>query len=197
MITMRAWRSGGKWGTPLLGLLCLCLSISACAPKKTVKKPSRSGVEGGLDLEGSSVRAVPEVDVDEARIRGREFADTKDLRPIRFGYDSYLLDEDARMTLKRNSEFLRSHPDLEMLVEGHCDERGTIEYNLALGQKRAKETRDYYIRLGMPGRNLGTISFGEEIPACEESTEECWAQNRRAQTKVRARTASNDLTPRP
>ncbi|MEK7743031.1 MAG: OmpA family protein [Elusimicrobiota bacterium] len=195
MNLMRACRSGGRRG--LLGLFCLCLSISACAPKKTVRKPARSGAEGSLDLEGSPVRAVPEVDVDEARIRGKEFADTQDLDPVRFGYDSYLLDEGARVTLKRNTEFLRSHPDLEILIEGHCDERGTIEYNLALGQKRAKEARDYYIRLGISGRSLGTISFGEEAPACEESTEECWAQNRRAQTKVRARTASNGLPPRP
>lgn len=197
MNSMHAFAPERTRRAPLLGLLCLCLSVCACAPKKLVKNPARSGLSGDLDSEGASVRAVPEVDVDEARIRGKEFADTKDLRAVHFGYDSYLLDEEARTTLKRNADFLRSHPDLEILVEGHCDERGTIEYNLALGQKRAKEVRDYYIRLGMPGRSLGTISFGEESPACEELTEECWSQNRRAQTKVRARTASSDLKSRP
>ena len=72
-----------------------------------------------------------------------------------------------------------------MLVEGHCDNRGTTEYNLSLGQKRAKEVRDYYVRLGVSENSIGTISYGEENPACEEETEECWMKNRRSETKVR------------
>jgi len=71
------------------------------------------------------------------------------------------------------------------LVEGHCDSRGTMGYNLALGQKRAKEVRDYYTRLGVPGSSIGTISYGEEKPSCEDETEECWGKNRKADTKVK------------
>ena len=70
------------------------------------------------------------------------------------------------------------------LVAGHTDERGTVAYNLALGQKRAKEVRDYYIRLGVDGTKLATISYGKEQPACNVSDDECWLKNRRAETRV-------------
>ena len=73
------------------------------------------------------------------------------------------------------------------MAAGYCDERGTVEYNLALGQKRAKEVREYYIRLGIPGQTLATISYGKEAPLCSASNDDCWAQNRRAETRVRSR----------
>jgi len=76
-------------------------------------------------------------------------------------------------------------------VAGHCDERGTIEYNLALGQRRAKEVRDYYLRLGVSGKSVATISYGKESPLCREANEECWAKNRRAETRIRTGTAAN------
>ena len=73
-----------------------------------------------------------------------------------------------------------------MLVEGHCDERGTIPYNLALGQKRAKAVRDYYLALGIPGGRIATLSLGKEMPECTEATKACWQRNRRALSKVKA-----------
>ena len=69
-------------------------------------------------------------------------------------------------------------------IEGHCDNRGTVEYNLALGAKRAKSVKDYLVSLGIPADRLSTISYGEELPLCREDTEECWARNRRAHSVV-------------
>jgi peptidoglycan-associated lipoprotein len=76
------------------------------------------------------------------------------------------------------------------MVAGHCDERGTTAYNLALGQKRAKEVRDYYVSLGVDGGRLATISYGKEAPLCLESNEACWTRNRRAESRARAKTAA-------
>ncbi|MFA6028605.1 MAG: peptidoglycan-associated lipoprotein Pal [Elusimicrobiota bacterium] len=174
----------------LLLALGFALAGAACAPKKALKANARSsGAEGSED---SSLSAgAPGVDVEEAAIRGKEYVAVGDLQPVRFDYDSYALDDAARETLKANADYLKAHGDLEVLVEGHTDERGTVEYNLALGQKRAKEARDYMLRLGVNGKRVGTISFGKERPSCTRSDEGCWGQNRRAETKVRARTASS------
>jgi peptidoglycan-associated lipoprotein len=111
-------------------------------------------------------------------------------RSVYFDYDSYALKGDSLEALKKNAEYLKAHRDLEVLVAGHCDQRGTIEYNLSLGQNRAKGVREYYIRLGVPGKALATISYGKESTVCNESTEDCWSQNRRGETRVRSRTAS-------
>ena len=80
---------------------------------------------------------------------------------------------------------LKEHSDWEALVEGHCDERGTTEYNLGLGQRRAAAVRQYYMTLGLDGGRIATISYGKEQPVCTEHTEDCWAKNRRGVTKVR------------
>src|SRR5258708_5403510 len=80
------------------------------------------------------------------------------LEAVHFEYDSSALKADALETLKKNADYLKAHPDEEGLVAGHCDARGTIEYNLALGQKRAQAVREYYMRLGVSGRSLATIS---------------------------------------
>ena len=104
---------------------------------------------------------------------------------INFDYDKYNLKPEAQEILKKGAPAYLKYRDYKLVVEGHCDERGTVDYNLALGQKRAKSVRDYYVRLGVPEGVMGTISYGEEKPLCTESTEACWAQNRRAETKIK------------
>ena len=89
--------------------------------------------------------------------------------------------------LKANAALLKTRKGQEFLVAGQCDDRGTIAYNLALGQKRAKEVRDYYMRLGVDGRRVATISYGKEMPSCSDSDESCWSKNRRAVTGARAK----------
>lgn len=173
--------------------LCALFALSACTPKKTVKKAAGLGDDAaaasGTGTE-ETVTLPSAADVEEARIRGKEFASAAELQPVRFDFDAYSVGDEGRIALRANADYLKQHPDLEILVEGHCDERGTTEYNLALGQKRAKAVREYYIRLGVPGGKLATISFGEERPSCAEPTDDCWSRNRRAETKVRAQVSS-------
>jgi peptidoglycan-associated lipoprotein len=102
------------------------------------------------------------------------------LKDIFFDFDRADLRGDARDTLRANADWLKSNPSTRVEIEGHCDERGTNEYNLALGAKRAQAARDYLVSLGIAGERLSTISYGEEIPVCREQAESCWRQNRRA-----------------
>jgi len=173
-------------------MLGLSLAVAnACALKKTVKGKASPGMNEGAQTESEEAlaNAAPDVNVEEAGIRGKVFQTSKELKTVFFDFDSYSLNDAARGILKDNAEYLKAHSDIELLIEGHCDQRGTNEYNLALAQKRAKEARDYLIRLGVPGKHIGTISFGKERVACGQETDECWAQNRRAETKVRVRTS--------
>ena len=87
--------------------------------------------------------------------------------------------------MRDNAGILNSNKEWTIVVEGYCDNRGTAEYNLSLGQKRANSVRDYYLRLGVKPDKIGTISYGVENPVCTDDTEECWKQNRRAETKVK------------
>jgi len=179
----------------LISLMALALIGAGCTPKKTVKKPFKDTDFSDYRSRGPSseegLGEDPDVNVQEASIRGKEFAESPDLATVHFDYDMYSLSGKARIDLRENAEYLKAHPDLEILVQGHCDERGTLEYNLALGQKRAKAVRDYYIRIGVPGRAVATISFGEERPLCMEADEDCWARNRRAETRIRSQVSSN------
>jgi peptidoglycan-associated lipoprotein len=103
------------------------------------------------------------------------------LEIIHFDFDSYSLRPDARAALQRNADKIKQAPGAMIQIEGHCDERGTQEYNLALGEKRALATREYLIQLGVPSSQLVTISYGEEDPLNPASNEAAWAQNRRCE----------------
>ncbi len=102
------------------------------------------------------------------------------LGDVYFDYDKYDLKPEARERLARNAEFMAEHGDFIFTVEGHCDERGTNEYNLALGDRRAATARNYLGSLGVDDTRLSTISYGEERPQCTDSEEACWRLNRRA-----------------
>jgi peptidoglycan-associated lipoprotein len=102
------------------------------------------------------------------------------LKDVRFGVDSYDLGPDAREVLARNADWLKSNPGVRVEIEGHGDDRGTIEYNLALGARRAKAVQDYLSTIGIPAGRMSTISYGEELPVCREATTQCWQRNRRA-----------------
>ena len=100
-------------------------------------------------------------------------------KDIYFDYDKYDVREDAKQTLKAVADHLRKNTAQKVLIEGHCDERGTSEYNLGLGDKRAKSAKDFLVSLGVPSSRIETISYGKEKPVCSEHTEDCWAKNRR------------------
>jgi len=104
-----------------------------------------------------------------------------------FDYDQSDLRDDARTALSSNAEWLKRYPSIQVLVEGHCDERGTSAYNLALGDHRANAARDYVASLGISAARVRTVSYGKERPFCTESSESCWQQNRRAHFVITAK----------
>uniref|UniRef100_A0A832HZT4 Peptidoglycan-associated protein n=1 Tax=Eiseniibacteriota bacterium TaxID=2212470 RepID=A0A832HZT4_UNCEI len=107
------------------------------------------------------------------------------LRDVFFAFDSYALDDAARAALDATARVLRDNPDMNLTIEGHCDERGTVEYNQALGERRAGAARDYLVAAGIAPSRLHVISYGKERPFATGSDESAWAQNRRAHFVVR------------
>lgn len=105
---------------------------------------------------------------------------------VLFGYDRSDIEETARATLQKQAAWLQRYPTVVLTIEGHADERGTREYNLALGARRAQAVRDYLVSLGVSGARVDTISYGKERPACVASDEGCWAQNRRGMSTIKS-----------
>lgn len=110
------------------------------------------------------------------------FADGKKIvcRSICFDFDQSHIRDNARAVMKANADWLRANPKAKVRIEGNCDERGTIEYNQALGQRRAQSAKKYLTDLGISAGRISLISYGKEKPACAENAEECWQKNRRA-----------------
>jgi peptidoglycan-associated lipoprotein len=103
----------------------------------------------------------------------------REVRDAYFDYDKADIRPDARAALSQTADFLKGHPSIKATIEGHCDERGSTEYNLGLGDRRASAVKQYLVSLGVSADRLSTVSFGKEKPFCMESTEACWQQNRR------------------
>ena len=103
---------------------------------------------------------------------------------VHFELDRYDLGGDALSTLQQQAALLQQYPEVAVTIQGHADERGTREYNLALGERRADSVRNYLIALGIPGERISVISYGKERPECAEAAESCWAQNRRGVTTL-------------
>lgn len=103
----------------------------------------------------------------------------KEVRDAFFDYDSAEIRPDARQALQKTADFLRNYPQARVTIEGHCDERGSTEYNLALGDRRANAVKQYLVSLGVPADRLTSTSWGKEKPFCMQSNESCWQQNRR------------------
>ena len=106
---------------------------------------------------------------------------------VYFDFDQYDLKPDARDRLAKNAAFLRDNPEVTVNIEGHCDERGTNDYNIALGDRRANAAQSYLVSLGIDASRLRLISYGEEQPVCTESGESCWSRNRRAKFVITGR----------
>ena len=103
---------------------------------------------------------------------------------VHFGYNQFSVQDEDKTTLQRQAAWLQKYPAIRVTVEGNCDERGTREYNLALGARRANSVKEYLVSLGVSSDRVDTISYGKERPICTESDESCWAQNRRGVTVV-------------
>lgn len=129
---------------------------------------------------GPSVKGMEEPDP----LRRAAAGQRSELRTVYFDYDSAELTGEAQSTLDGNAAWLVANPNLQIQIEGHCDERGTVEYNLNLGDRRAKAVKEYLVSKGVDAERLHTISYGEERPEVPGNSESAWAKNRRAQFLV-------------
>jgi peptidoglycan-associated lipoprotein len=155
--------------TKILSVVAAVLLVAACE-----SGPDKGAVGAGAGNAGAE-NIVPGSQRDlEVNVGDRVF----------FDYDRYTLTPEGRATLDRQIAWLKKYPSVTVTVEGHADERGTREYNLALGERRANAARSYLQAQGVPANRMKTISYGKERPAVEGSNEQAWAQNRRAVTVV-------------
>ena len=158
-----------------LALLTLALGIAGCASKKTASMESLgNGTTPGNESmttktdEGSSWK--------NGQLGAGEGGPLSD---IHFGYNDYTIEPQDGSVLQSNARWLQANPNAKVQVEGNCDERGSEEYNLALGAKRAQSAKDYLSNLGISPERISTTSYGKELPLCQEHEESCWQRNRR------------------
>jgi peptidoglycan-associated lipoprotein len=164
--------------------MCLALGGAACGKKKKPTTPAPEEVVVPIvePVEPPDMTLGDEVPIwdQELDAINRYAQEQGLLGDVYFDYDKYDLRSEARDRLARNADFMGAHPDFIFTIEGHCDERGTNEYNLALGDRRAAAARNYLSSLGVDSSRMSTISYGEERPQCFDSEEACWRLNRRA-----------------
>lgn len=175
-----------RWNTAVVVAATALLILSGCSSKKKDGGVLEDGsAEAGYGEEslGASGGTGGSLDLAQKNMlggAGGAGGDTGPLRDIFFDYDSFELDDTSRQTLQENADWLTDNSAVRVEVEGHCDDRGTVEYNLALGAKRAAAAKNYLVALGIGRDRITTISYGEELPLCHEETESCWSRNRRA-----------------
>lgn len=172
----------------------LAMVLLACPKKQPQTQPEEIEVDTEEVPEPEEVapepamteedRTEPELPTEVEELN-RYLRDRGLIGDVYFEFDQADLRPEAREQLAQNAEWLRENPQYRATIEGHCDERGTNEYNLALGERRANSAQSYIVSLGVDENRLDTISYGEERPACTESSESCWQRNRRAHFVIR------------
>lgn len=167
-------------------VVCGLMFTVSCANKEV--KPETGG-QGTTDMtaSGGDQAAATDQDLENEAIReemqrAREAFVSED---IHFDFDQSVLTSQARDILERKAAWLRRNPGASVMIEGHCDERGTAEYNIALGERRARSAMDFLIDLGISASRLSTVSYGEERPLDPRHNEAAWAKNRRAHFAIR------------
>ena len=186
---------------------CLGLVMMGC-PKKTVVKEEPS-VKKEEVAKAEAERAAKEREAKEREAAVKEEAARKEferslitkrepgvegvvfesalLKDIHFDFDKYDIRPEEAGILRGNADVLKKNPHVKIQIEGHCDERGTVEYNLALGERRANSTKNFLVSLGIPSDRISSISYGKEKPLDPEHNEEAWTKNRRAHTIIRSK----------
>jgi peptidoglycan-associated lipoprotein len=134
------------------------------------------------DSSGSTGSTGSRSGIDEAR--RQSFTASNSLKDIYFKFDKYDLDEESRSILRQNVSYLKSNSGAIIEIQGHCDERGTNNYNIALGERRARSTKMYLVSQGISSKRIHTISYGEERPFCFDGNDACWFKNRRAHFRI-------------
>jgi peptidoglycan-associated lipoprotein len=180
----------------LILTLWIAFSASSCAKKKISSEPAASTAEEEARKRAEAEARQREIErqkaLKEEDLRDESFgeglADQRTMsaksrfenEDIYFEFDSVRLAPQAQEVLNRKAQWLRANPEMTVIIEGHCDNRGTNEYNLALGEGRAQSAKGYLVDLGIESSRLNTISYGEERPLENAQTEDAWAKNRRA-----------------
>lgn len=183
-----------RWYLALMVIMTLALLLSAgCAKKKTTSTPPGAQVEVKDDSKWTPppppTEPAPQVDeaalAAEAEARAKAEAVTElSSVTIHFAFDSYELSEESRAILALKASIMRKYKTVRVVIEGHCDERGTEEYNLALGERRARASYEHLVILGVAPERMSIVSFGEERPVNPAHNETAWAENRRAEFVV-------------
>jgi peptidoglycan-associated lipoprotein len=164
------------------------LVATGCAHRNTVQNGPQAGQEGPstakqsqVEKKGAAQENAPS-NLSSEEIGKKESAEAaaeKKISDIHFNYDKYTLQTDAKPMLKKVAGLLLKDGRLKVVIEGNCDDRGTEEYNLALGDRRAQEAKTYLVALGVPADKIQTVSYGKEKPLCRQDNEKCWSSNRR------------------
>jgi len=160
----------------------LALSVAACSKKKPEELPPPPPQTAPAPMPETPPPPPPQtgpVPGSRADFLAQAGTDT-----VFFDTDSYDVDAEDQATLSRQAQWLAKYPNVSVTIEGHCDERGTREYNLALGERRANAAKNYLVSVGVPASRISVISYGKERPLATGSDEAAWAQNRRAVTVV-------------
>jgi peptidoglycan-associated lipoprotein len=180
-----------------LSLVAVLVLAVGCAHKKVAQAPlppapapevakAPPPPEPPPKREEPKIAEAPPVQAPPPEVKARIEDLLEQIKDVYFDYDKNTIRPDAEATLQSNAielrEILRQFPGYKLRIEGFCDERGSDEYNLALGDKRAKNAQEFLVRLGLPADRLDTVSYGKEKPVCSEHNEDCWQKNRRAHT---------------
>jgi peptidoglycan-associated lipoprotein len=157
-----------------LALICVSLGVAGCSSKKAESV-------GGLGNGGAPTGTEPDKrsTLETVAGGGTIGGEGGPLSDIHFGYNDYTVQPQDSSILRSNATWLQDHPNANVQVEGNCDERGSEEYNIALGAKRAQSAKDYLTTLGISPSRISTISYGKELQVCQEHEESCWQRNRR------------------
>ncbi|MBI5182019.1 MAG: peptidoglycan-associated lipoprotein Pal [Nitrospirae bacterium] len=163
------------------GMVLVSLISFGCAKKVETAKDTKGADERVASAPTPAPDAGSQPSIDTPVVKETSVGGLND---VYFDFDKSAIRDDAKSALQANAKWLNSNPKAKIKIEGHADERGTNEYNIALGEKRAAATKKYLISLGVKADRLSTISYGEEKPQCKEQNEDCWQRNRRAHSTI-------------
>jgi peptidoglycan-associated lipoprotein len=174
----------------IIGVGCAKKKVAAITPNPPQQRevatpgtPSANPPQREASTPQAATPSTPRSNMPDAATRARIDQLLARIEDAYFDYNKHTLRPDAISALQTDStelrDILKDYPDYKLTVEGHCDERGSAEYNMALGEARAEAAKNYLVQVGIPGQQLGVISYGKEKPVCQEQTEACWQKNRR------------------
>ncbi|HTW87544.1 MAG TPA: peptidoglycan-associated lipoprotein Pal [Candidatus Binataceae bacterium] len=169
--------SGRLCRATALLFVAFALAIAGCSSNKP-QQPGAGAGQNGNGLGEGTLGANGQSSLNKFK-NGGSLGGEGPLGDIHFAFNDYTISTQDGEVLKSNAKWMQDNPGSRVQIEGHCDDRGSEEYNIALGARRAQAAKDYLETLGIPADRMSTISYGKELPLCTDQDEECWAQNRR------------------